>query len=238
MANKRLTIREKRRQQMQRQRLTTILIVAGVALIFAAILIIPSLQSALAPVGEFIIPEAVNVPNPDFNSIGDPNAPVKIVEYSDFQCPACQIFFQQTEERLIQEYVATGQVYFTYRSMGNWIGPESAKAAEAAYCAGDQNKFWDYHSILFTNQGGENVGGFSDKRLVAFAEAIGLDLGEFESCFDGGKYRTQVAQDQADGRAAGVTGTPGFLINNKLVAGAVPFSTMQQEIEAALAASQ
>jgi protein-disulfide isomerase len=121
--------------------------------------------------------------------------------------------------------------------MGNFIGPESANAAEAAYCAGDQGRFWDFHGILFTNQNGENQGAFADKRLVAMAETLGLDMAEFNSCFDGGKYQTAVNQDRADGLAAGVQGTPAFVINGKLVPGALSFAQLQQEIEQAQAAS-
>lgn len=237
MANKRLTIREKRRQQIQRQRTITIVIVAVVALGIVGILVVPSIIQSTAPVGEITPPPAVEFPNPDMNSMGDPNAPVTVVEFSDFQCPFCERFYSDTEPQFIDEYVRTGQVYFTYRSMGNFIGPESAKAMEAAYCAGDQGRFWDFHGILFTNQGGENQGVFADKRLVAMAETLGLDMTEFNSCFDSGKYRSAVNQDRADGNAAGVQGTPAFVINGKLVPGALTFPQLQQEIEQALAGS-
>jgi protein-disulfide isomerase len=237
MASKRLTIREKRRKQLQQQRLVTVLIVVGVALVITTILVLPSLRDALAPVGEITPVQARQFPNAVANNMGDPNAPVKIVQYSDFQCPACKQFFDQTEAQLIEEYVATGKVYYTYRSMGLWIGPESERAAQAAYCAGDQGKYWEYHNLLFANQGAENAGVYSDKRLVASGELISLDMAAFNSCFDSGKYKDQVLQDQADGRAAGVTGTPSFLVNGKLLKGAVPFATLQQEIEAALGAA-
>lgn len=178
------------------------------------------------------------------NSMGDPNAPVKIIEYSDFQCPYCKQFSDTTEQGIIDNFVATGKVYFTFRSMGNFIsrniglgGTESRDAAEAAYCASDQGKFWEYKDILFANSLGEDEGYFARVRLEKMAEAIGLDLTQFNDCMDSEKYRDRVEQDGIDGQAAGITGTPSFLINGKLVVGAQPYSTFQAEIEAALAAS-
>ena len=187
MGNKRLSVRDKRRQQLRRQRLITILIVVGVAVVFVGILIAPTLRNALAPVGDITVPQTLNIPNPDRNMMGDPNAPVIIVEFSDFQCPYCKQFHDTLQQALIQQYVEPGTVYFTYKTMGPWIGPESGTAAEAAYCAADQNRFWDYQNILFANQGAENSGSFANKRLVAFAEAIGLNMNDFNACLDSNK---------------------------------------------------
>jgi protein-disulfide isomerase len=237
MGSKRLSIRDKRRQQLKRQRLVTILIVVLGALVVVGILIAPSISNALRPVGDVIAPPSAEIPNSDFNAMGDPNAPVTIIEYSDFQCPACKLFHDQAETAMINEYVSNGTVYFVYKPMGNWIGPESAQAAEAAYCAADQDRFWDFHATLFANQGTENSGNYSDRRLVAMAEAIGLDMDAFNNCLDSNKYRDQVNQDRAEGDAAGVQGTPSFSINGKLVGGAISFTQLQQEVEAALAAS-
>jgi protein-disulfide isomerase len=138
--------------------------------------------------------------------------------------------------------VTNGTVYFVYRSFGNFIGPESQAAAEAAYCAGDQNKYWDYHDILFANQTGENVGDFSNRRLQAFAEALSLNMSEFNTCLSSGKYADRVAQDKVDGTAAGVTATPSFVLTytvngqqkQSVIAGAQPFSEFQTQIEGAL----
>jgi hypothetical protein len=123
-------------------------------------------------------PEIVNAtenprPSADGNSIGDPNAPIHMEEFSDFQCPFCQRFHKQTEPSLVEQYVNSGKVYFTYRSAGNWVSQnigggktESQDAAAAAYCAADQNKFWEMHDILFANLLGEDVGSFTDERLA------------------------------------------------------------------------
>ena len=176
------------------------------------------------------------------NAMGDPNAPIMIEEFSDFQCPYCARFHEETESQLANTYVADGTVYFVYRSFGEFIGSESKAAAEAAYCAGDQGKFWEYHDILFANQNGENIGDFTDRRLQAFAEALSLDMTAFNDCFNSGKYADRVEQDRIDGTAAGVTGTPAFYITytvngeqkSRLIAGAYPFSEFQTQIEEAL----
>ena len=228
--SKRDQIREHRQRAKRRNRILLILGVIVGALLIVGILILPSLR----PVGAIatIVPRTYSQAKD--NGMGDPNAPVKIVEFSDYQCPYCENFYRQTEQRIVDTYVATNKVYFVYRSYGAWIGQESQRAAEAAYCAGDQNRYWDYHDMLFNNQTGENVGDFTDKRLVAFAQTLGLDMSAFNSCFDSGKYTSRVAQDATDATAAGIQGTPGFLVNGKLVQGAQPFSVFQTDIEAAL----
>jgi protein-disulfide isomerase len=235
--SKRQLLREKRRREQQRNRLLSIgAIVLGAVVIFI-VMILPN----LIPVD---ITESTSFerPNAEFNATGDPNAPITITEYSDYQCPYCARFAQQTEEQLVQTYVASGQVYLVFRSFGFYIGPESQAAAEAAYCAGDENKYWEYHDILFANNTGENVGDYTTRKLQAFAEALGLDMAAFNSCLSSGKYAERVTQDGVDGVAAGITATPSFLMTytvngetkSKIIQGAQAFGAFQAEIEAAL----
>jgi protein-disulfide isomerase len=228
--SKRQELRAKRAQQERMQRVLIIAGVAVIAIALALVLILPS----LTPVGDIAEHPLMNRPQVKLNGMGDPNAPVKIIEYSDFQCPYCGKFTIDTEQQLIDAYIATGKVYFEYRSMGGFIGTESARSAEAAYCAGDQGKFWEMHDIIFANQNGENQGGFTDKRLTAFASKLGLDMGAFNGCFTSGKYADQVNQDGVAGQQAGVKATPSFTINGKLVEGAQPFSAFKTEIDALL----
>ncbi len=241
--SKRKQLREKRMRQQKMQRIYVIGAIVVGAVLVAFAFIYPNIR----PIGEILPPPSGEYPMANGNGLGDPNAPVKIVEFSDFQCPFCARFWEQTEPRIIADYVATGKVYFEYRSMGNFVSDninrsvgtnntESQDAIHAAYCAGDQNRFWEYHSILFANHTGENVGDYSSRRLTAYAETLGLDMAAFNSCMDSNKYLDRVTQDGVDGRAAGITGTPSFLINGKLVVGAQPYEVFQQEIEAALAA--
>jgi len=237
--SKRQMMREKRQRQARIQRLGVIGIIVVGALLVAAALIYPNLK----PVGEIASADAIERPMADDNAMGDPNAPIRIEEFSDYQCPFCARFSADTEGQIADTYVADGTVYFVYRSFGNFIGPESKAAAEAAYCAGDQNKYWEYHDILFANQTGENVGAFTDRRLQAFAETLSLDMGAFNDCFNSGKYSDRVDQDRVDGTAAGVTGTPAFSViytvngeeKQRFISGAVPFSEFQTQIEGVLA---
>ena len=213
MSKKKLSVRERRRRKQQRQRLTVLMIVVGLVLIATGILIAPSIRDATQPVGDVVVPDFKDLPQHQANTMGDPNAPLTVVEFSDFQCPACKAFTDRVEETFIEEYVATGKVYFVYRSMGKWIGQESVAAAEAAYCAGEQNKFWEYHDILFANQTGENVGDFLEKRLIAFAKNIdGLDVKAFKECLESDKYAQQANADFSEGRNLGVQGTPTLFV--------------------------
>jgi protein-disulfide isomerase len=236
--SKRQAMREKRQRQERMQRLGIIGVIVVGALLVAFALIYPNLK----PIGDIASAAPSERPMVNDNSMGDPNAPIKIEEFSDYQCPYCARFYEDTEWQIAETYVADGTVHFTYRSFGAFIGPESQAAAEAAYCAGDQNKYWEYHDILFANLTGENVGAFTERRLQAFAESLSLDMDAFNDCFNSGKYADRVGQDYIDGSAAGVTGTPGFVITytvngeekQRLLPGAYPFSEFQNEIEDAL----
>lgn len=167
------------------------------------------------------------------NTMGDPKAPVYIVEYGDYQCPFCLKFWSETEPQLIAEYVNTGKVYFEYRTYPI-IGPESFTAAEGSYCAGDQGKFWEFHDTLFTNWTGENVGDFTQDKLIQYANALNLNAAEFESCLSAEKYKGRVEQDKAQAEADGVHATPTLFINEVKVEGAQPFHALKQYIEDAL----
>lgn len=243
MSNKEMSKRQMRKEQIRRKekrsRLVAIGLVSLGALFLAFLIIYPSLK----PVGEVVTPEQVERAQVDFNAVGDPEAPITITEYSDFQCPYCRIFFENTEALLMERYVDTGTAYFVYKSVGDFIGPESKKAAEAAYCAGDQDKFWEMHDVIFANQTGENVGAFSDRRLEAFADAINLDRSQFDECMSSGKYEELADQDAKDATAAGIQATPSFIISylvngetqTRVIQGAQSIDVFAQEIEAALA---
>ena len=174
-------------------------------------------------------------PRPNGASLGNPNAQVKMIIYSDFQCPYCMFFWRDTEDKIFRNYVSDGKVYVTYRSVGEFIGPESQKSAEAAYCAGDQEKFWEYHDVLFSNQGTENSGAFSNTRLEAFAQSLNLDMAAFDACFSGGKYVERVKKDKTDATAAGANATPSISINGTVIQGAQAYEVFKQAIDAALA---
>ncbi len=243
--SKRQERRERIYQQETRKRLTMI----GLITLGASLLVFAFIWPALKPIAEVVGVDPGTRFNPIDNAMGDPNAPITIEEFSDFQCPFCARFHEQTEPLLRQYYVDTGKVRFVYRSMGNWVSrniggarTESQDAAAAAYCAGDQGKFWEMYDHLFANVLGEDVGSFTDRRLEAIAEKAGLNMDEFGSCYNSGKFEARVQQDYEDGLAAGVNGTPAFVITytvngetkTKRIDGAVPFSAFQVELEAIL----
>ncbi len=247
--SKRQEFREKRRRAEQRNRL---LIIAGVVLVVAALAFL-IIYPQLKPVAQVITVTPLPRASADRNTQGDPKALVKLTEFSDFQCPYCKEFWSTTQTQVEQAYVQSGKVFFVYRSAGNWVsrnsgsgGTESQDAAQAAYCAADQNKFWQMHDALFANnQDVEEQGSFAPKRLQAIAQSVGLDMGTFNSCVSSGKYTDQVSQDFQDATAAGITGTPFFVISYTVngqtktdtVDGAQPFSAFQQKLEAALTAA-
>lgn len=226
----------RRLQRKKKQRITTILVISGVALIIVAFLMLPTIRNSVAPLGDFSQPALNPRPMADGNAMGDPNAPVVIHEYSDFGCSHCMDFATGTGEQLAETYIASGQVYFVYHSVGNMLNPISVKAAEAAYCAADQDKFWEFHDLIFENQFTlfTNANVPFEKYMTAFAEALGLDTDAFAACYNGGDYASQVQQDRVDAQAAGINSTPSFLVNGELLVGAQPFSEFETVIEAIL----
>lgn len=240
---KEMSKRQARKEQMkrkeQRSRMIAIALITIGALFVAFLFIYPNFK----PIGAIAEAPVRTRPNVEFNAVGDPNAPIKIEEYSDFQCPYCRIFYENTESALVEKFVADGTVYFVYHSFGAFIGAESGQAAEAAYCAGDQGKFWEMHDIIFANQTGENVGAYTDRRLVAFAEKLGLNMSDFNDCFNSSKYANLIDEDMKNGITSDIQATPSFIMTytvngvekTVLIEGAQTIDVFQQNIEAALA---
>jgi protein-disulfide isomerase len=170
---------------------------------------------------------------------GDPNAPVTLVEFSDFQCPYCQRHFQETIPLLEERYVKTGKLKYIYRDFPlDNIHPQARKAAEAARCAGEQGApaFWAMHDRLFARQ--EEWAGKSDavQTFKAYAVDLALNTKAFNACLDSGKMSVGVDADLREGVARGVSATPSFFVGNGwYIEGAYPFSTFQEAIEGTLA---
>jgi len=233
------SVRAQRAAKKQQQRKVVVGFIIGGILLLVFFLALPSIIEATLPLGEIIVPEEKIRPQVVFNAMGDPDAPVKIVEYSDFQCPFCKRFSDEVEMQLVENYIKQGKVYFVYVPYGpggNYIGPESKASAIAAFCAAEQGKFWEYKDFLFANHTGENVGDFTNKRLIAFAEKLGLDMNEFKQCFNSEKSNDLLEEGIAKGRSAGVGGTPHFIFNDgeATLLGAQPFSKFVETIEGLL----
>src|SRR5713226_9766997 len=156
---------------------------------------------------------------------GDPKAPVVIVEFSDFQCPYCQSV-QPTLKTLLAKY--EGRVSLAYRDLPlRDIHPQAQLAAEAGRCAGEQGKFWEYHDLLFAHQNK-----LTREDLVGHARSLSLDDKQFDSCLSTGKYKAQIEEDRQLGLRAGLSGTPGFIINGNLLSGNLPQDAFEKAIEA------
>ncbi|MGE3856517.1 MAG: DsbA family protein [Dehalococcoidia bacterium] len=172
---------------------------------------------------------------------GDPNAPVKIIEFADFQCPFCKQWADQVEPKLVEEFINNGTASLQYVSFA-FLGQESRRAAEAAECAADQGFFWQYHDLLFLRQGKENSGVYSTGNLKRFAEELKqhepkFDTSKFGQCLDSGEKEGAVDAQIKQARDAGVQSTPSFLINGTPMSGVQPIEVFRQAIQAAAAAA-
>lgn len=170
----------------------------------------------------------------DSPAMGSADAPVTIVEFADFQCPFCGRFTKDAFSQIKSQYIDTGKVKFVYRNFA-FLGLESQDSANAAYCAKDQGKFWEYYDYLYSHQNGENEGAFTRDNLKIFGQNLGLDGSSFNSCVDSRQYQDRVTADTKAGREAGVTGTPTVIIGGKLIVGAQSFQMYADAIEAQLA---
>jgi protein-disulfide isomerase len=168
-------------------------------------------------------PERTQVSEAGAPAKGPKNAPVTIIEFSDFQCPFCA-----RVEPALQEMLKTygDKVRLVYRQFPLGFHANAQKAGEASLCANDQGKFWEMHDAIFADQHALGV-----DKLKATAARLGLNTDQFDKCLDSGKYKAQVQKDVADGVAAGVQGTPTLFINGRVISGAVPFSEIKRVID-------
>ncbi len=162
----------------------------------------------------------------DHHIAGNKNAKVKLVEYSDFECPYCERAYP-TIKQLIQEYGDRISVEFKHFPLS--FHPNAAKAAEASECAAEQGKFWQFHDYAFEHQTSLSLGA-----LKQWAGAIGLNTSKFNTCLDSGKYAAKVAAQQQEGEQLGVSGTPTVFVNGQAIVGAQPYSVFKQAVDEAL----
>jgi len=168
------------------------------------------------------------------NVLGSADAPVTIVEYSDFQCPFCARAALDTVRQIEEEYLATGKAKLVFKHFA-FEGEESIQAAQAAECAAEQNAFWHYHDMLFLNQ---SRVAFTTENLKAFAQELGLDTASFNVCLDQQKQAEKVAADRAEGQRRGVNSTPTFYVGQTQIVGAKPYDTFRAAIEEQLPTQQ
>lgn len=182
--------------------------------------------------------------------LGPKDAKVAVTIFEDFQCPYCGAFtglnpemvknmksrdanWEPTVQNVKKDYVATGKVKLVWKDYP-FLGDESDWAAEAARCAQDQGKFWEFHDYLFSHQSGENQGAFSKDNLKKFAQELGLNTSQFNTCVDDRKYQKKMQEAQAYGQSVGVSGTPGTFVNQEFTSGAASYSQIKAAIDKAL----
>lgn len=207
---------------------------------------------AVAVVAALIVwgrPDDQETAGADYSSIpsrgtvlGNSDAPVKIVEYADFQCPFCGQFSQDVQPRIIDDFVRSGQASYELRILPflggrdlERAGNESIQATEAAACAMDQGAFWSYSDMIFARQAGENAGAFSDDRLIAFAADLELDVEAFTTCLESNAHHQTALDSYAAAEGAGIRSTPTILIDGQPVAyTSQGYELLQRQIQAAI----
>ncbi len=240
------SVRAERRIREQRQAKMKKLMVLGGAVLIALVVVVGLIvmtrddEDTTGDKPEVVAATALDASIPrDGRVLGDPNAPVTLVEWADYQCPFCAIFNSNMMPQLIEEYVKTGKVKVEFRDLpfldsASGYG-ESDMAAEAAACAADQGKFWEMHDTIFVNHNGENEGAYSKERLTEMASLIGLDMDKFNTCFKDRTHKDEVAAMQAEAVGAGISSTPTIIINGTRIQYTGKYADLKADIEAALA---
>ncbi|MEK6923089.1 MAG: DsbA family protein [Nanoarchaeota archaeon] len=168
----------------------------------------------------------------DAHTKGSADAPITIIEFSDFECPFCSRFYTDTLPSLQSDWIDTGKAKLMYRQYPLSFHPQAMPAARASECAADQGKFWEYHNKIFDNQASLATPGIFSQ----WAQELELNVEDFDTCYESNKHDGRINKDTADGNTVGVSGTPSFLIGNdkdgyQLVVGAQPYVVFKQVLE-------
>jgi protein-disulfide isomerase len=234
------------------------IIVAGALIAGALYYRAPSQPAAVVTPTPDSGPTVVLNIDKDDSVLGNPDAPITVINFSDFQCPFCGRHVTTTEKQIVDKYVKTGKVKLVFRNFA-FLGQESVWAGAAVECAKEQDKFWQMHDYLFSHQNDENQGAFSKDNLKKLAADAGLDTAKFNVCFDSGKYEAKVQSSAQESSKYGVISTPTTFIGKmpitipdsvlkslknqdraydydlkdgaELIIGAQPYSTFEETIE-------
>ncbi|HEX2911635.1 MAG TPA: thioredoxin domain-containing protein [Chloroflexia bacterium] len=250
---RKLTPRQEAALRRQRQRQRNQLLIIGGIVVVAAAAILAIIFSVSQPPATFESLPAAATTDQRPLEIGPADAKVTVEEYLDYQCPACKQWHDQNQQTLLSTYINSGKsVKYVIRPYpfldARNPEPESHNEVQAAYCAADQSRFWDFHNAMYSNQRPtENSGFWTFSHLKDLAKALNLDTGKFNSCLDSNKYKSKADQDATDAVQRGVTGTPTFFVNNKMVTtkdssgteqSSVAYSDLQKAIDAALGSAK
>jgi protein-disulfide isomerase len=191
------------------------------------------------PAADAIPREPISIASDPFK--GNRSAKVALIEFSDYQCPFCSRYNKETLPQIDSNYVEAGKIKYVFRDLPLNFHKQAFKAAEAAHCAGAQGKFWEMHDALFQNQSA-----LAPEQLAGHARTVGVDDAQFQRCLDSGKFAADINKDIADAGAAGITGTPAFLVGViqpdgrvrvvKKLSGAKPYAEFKAAIDSALGA--
>lgn len=205
--------------------------------------LLAEVETGVLPVA-FVTVTPLPTPNINFSLDSRPvqgkaDAPVTIVEFTDYQCPFCERYFTETLPQIRKDYVDTGKVKYIIKNFPLPADQQpfhvhALPAAEAAECAGAQDKYWEMHDKLFASQAEWTELPSVTDTFKQYAADLGLDSDKFNTCLDSGQFRSEIDADKTEGIAAGVTGTPGFFVNGSPISGALPFEVFKQAIESAL----
>ena len=198
-----------------------VLLVAVVVLVAVAAVLLLSMTSRTGPPAER-------------RALGPADAKVRVVVYFDFQCPHCDSLHSGAEAQIVETYVKTNQAHLEVRPFAV-MGPDSIRASEAALCAADQGRFWEYRDALFSAYRQNGRAAYSEDGLARAASAVGLDAGAFQTCLTGHQRRSEVDELLSQGKTDGVQVVPTVLINGIRVEGALPFESFARIIEESLA---
>ena len=169
--------------------------------------------------------------------LGNPNAPITLIEFGDYQCHFCNVYFENTEHKIIENFVNTGKVKILFKDF-TIIGPDSVSAAHMAHCANEQQKFWEYHDILYENWDGENNGWASEENLLKFANQINLNVEKMQQCHTEKRYQSTIQSSNEDAQLLQLTGTPAFYVisNNDIqrLIGAQPYEVFEKVFDSML----
>ncbi len=210
--------------QQSTRALWFILGLAGVAVILLILIGTMSRNKEAKPADAFL--KGIPVSG---KTLGYPDAPVAVWDFSDFHCPHCREFAFGPEQKLIEEYVKTGKVKFTFK---HFIVVNSYLPANASECANEQGQFWVYHNYLYKKQ--ETDAPFSAEDLKQYARDLGLDTKAFDACVDSGKYMNVVLQETDEGRGLGVRGTPTIFVNGQYIERGMFWDVLKAAVDRAL----
>jgi protein-disulfide isomerase len=170
-------------------------------------------------------------------ALGDVDAPVVMINYSEYQCPFCGKFARDTKPELVERYVEDGTLRIEWRDFP-YLGPESITSAKAGYAAGQQDSFWEFHDAMFADQQPPNSGRLTEEYLLDKAEQVGLDVEQFRADMTSKEAAATVKKDFDEGQEIGVTGTPAFIVNGRPIMGAQPTEVFVDAVEQAAEAAR